>query len=151
MTAPVPVSFAVGGSGWTEPTRDDVKSVEARAEVASLDALQAERRRILPAYAKLAAMFKSGASSSGDSKRKAHRALISKRILAEWDGAKEPSEAALERMANSDVEHIAFVERLERDFVEFVLLEYKLTEIQEAVRSRETELHVFSAELRLAR
>lgn len=136
----------------TEMTRGEIREVESRAGVESIEALQNERRRILPDYAKLAAKFKGGNSASADTKRKQHRALVSKRILANWPkDQKEPSETALERMANSDVEHIEFCEKLERDFIEYTLLDYKLTEIQERIRSRETELMVYNAELRLSR
>ena len=54
-------------------------------------------------------------------------------------------------MANADVEHIAFCEKMEREFTEYVLLEYRITEIQERIRNRETCLNVYNAELRLAR
>ncbi len=130
----------------------DVKAIESRADVDSLERLQDERRQLLPRFAELAAKFKGGNSASADTKRKQHRALVAKRILGDWPkDAKEPSETALERMANSDVEHIAFCEALERDFTEYVLLDYKITEIQEKVRSRETELTCYNAELRLQR
>lgn len=130
---------------------DPTRAVESRADVESLEALQAERRTLLPRFTQLASKFKGGQSASADTKRKQHRALVSKRIEAEWKGDKAPSEAALERMANADVEHIAFCESIEREFTEYVLLEYRITEIQERIRNRETCLNVYNAELRLAR
>ncbi len=139
-------------SAAAEMTRGDVTALESRADVESLEALQAERRALLPRYADLARKFKGGNSASADTKRKQHRALVSKRILAAWpDGQKEPSEAALERMANADVEHIGYVEKLEREFTEYVLQEYKITEISERIRNRETCLNVYNGELRLVR
>lgn len=128
------------------------KPLEYRAEVESLEALQAERRKILPRYAELAAKFKGGSSASADSKRKQHRALVMTRIRQslDWkDGAKEPAENWLERMANADLEHIQFCEKLEREFTEYVLLDYQLTEIQERIRSREVELYCYKAETQL--
>lgn len=125
--------------------------LESRASVEALEALHAERRALLPRFATLAAKFKGGNSASADTKRKQHRALVAKRILAGWTGAKELSEAALERMANADVEHIAFCETMEREFTEYVLLEYRITEIQERIRNRETCLNVYNAEIRLSR
>lgn len=138
------------GMGYESATEVPVKMIEGRADVDSLEALQAERRALLPRFAQLAAKFRGGNSASADTKRKQHRALVGKRILAEWKGDKEPSEAALERMANADVEHIAFVEALERDFTEYVLLEYKLTEIKERIESRSVELYCYNAELKLS-
>lgn len=140
----------------THTVPDTDNALESRADVESLEAMHAERRALLPRFSELAAKFKGGNSASADTKRKQHRALVSKRILAEWKenakpDAKEPSETALERMANADVEHIAFVEKLEREFTEYVLLEYRITEIQERIRNRETCLNVYNAELRMAR
>jgi hypothetical protein len=125
--------------------------LEMRASVDSLDALQEERRKLLPRFAELAARFKGGQGASADAKRKQHRALVSKRILADWKGDKPPAENSLERMANADIEHIAFCEKMEREFTEYVLLEYRLTEITEKIRNRETCLNVYNAELRMAR
>ena len=127
----------------------DHAALESRASVESLEALHEERRALLPRFAALAAKFKGGNSASADTKRKQHRALVAKRILA--SSTDKPSEAALERMANADVEHIAFCEAMEREFTEYVLLEYKITEVQERIRNRETCLNVYNQELRLAR
>lgn len=126
-------------------------ALESRASVESLEALHEERRALLPRFAFLAAKFKGGNSASADTKRKQHRALVSKRILAEYVGDKALAENALERMANADLEHIKFCEAMEREFTEYVLLEYRITEIQERIRNRETCLNVYNAELRLAR
>ena len=139
---------AGGGGTMTLPPANEL---DERASVESLDALHEERRALLPRFAELAAKFKGGNSASADTKRKQHRALVSKRILAAWDSEKPPAETALERMANADVEHIAFCETLEREFIEYTLLEYRITEIQERIRNRETCLNVYNAELRLAR
>ena len=126
-------------------------ALENRASVESLESLHEERRKLLPRYAELAAKFKGGNSASADTKRKQHRALVAKRILANWGDEKPPAETALERMANADVEHIAFCEKMEREFTEYVLLEYRITEIQERIRNRETCLNVYNAEIRLSR
>ena len=124
-------------------------ALESRASVESLEALHEERRALLPRFAALAAKFKGGNSASADTKRKQHRALVAKRIQA--DSPDVLAENKLERMANADLEHIAFCDTMEREFTEYVLLEYRITEIQERIRNRETCLNVYNAELRLAR
>jgi hypothetical protein len=136
----------------------DIKAIESRADVDSLERLQDDRRKLLPRYAELAAKFKGGNSASADTKRKQERALVSQSILedlrqknAKVEGWKEPSEAALERMAMADPRYINFVNAIDRDFTEYVLLDYKIQEIQEKIRSRETELMCYNAELRLQR
>ncbi len=129
----------------------DHTALESRADVESLEAMQEERRGLIKRFTALGAKFRGGNSASADTKRKQHRALVSKRILAEWKGDKEPSEAALERMANADVEHIAFCDAIERDFTEYLLIEFRITEISERIRNRETCLNCYNSELKLAR
>lgn len=142
----------------------DAKALEQRAEVASLEALQHKRRQLLTEYAPLAAKFKGGAVAGTDAARKRHRALVAKRILVEqqqlWEAKakpgvvavgpfKEPSETALERMANADTEHIAFCDKLEADYTRFIVLENDIQEVNEKIRSREVELYAYNAELRM--
>lgn len=141
-----------------------VKPIESRAEVDSLEALQHKRRELMKEYAPLAGKFKGGATAGTDAARKRHRALVAKRILVEqqqaWEakakpGAiavgpfKEPSEAALERLANADTEHIAFCLKLEQEYVRFILLDNDIQEVNEKIRSREVELYSYNAELRM--
>lgn len=152
-------------------TIPEPKALEHRAEVDSLEALQHRRRALLKDYAPLAAKFKGGAVAGTDAARKRHRALVAKRILVElrqrFDAGpqhvpskktaglmvpavfEEPSETALERMANADTEHIAFCDKLEADYTRFIVIENDIQEINEKIRSREVELYAYNAELRL--
>jgi hypothetical protein len=128
--------------------------LEGRAQVESLDALHAQRRAKVTEYAPLAARFKGGGGqgSSSDAARKRHRALVAKKILVEMGnpiGKEAPSEAALERQANAHLEHIAFCEKLEEDFVKFIVLENEINELNERIRSREVELRCYNAEIQL--
>ena len=135
----------VNGDGVLECT-----ALESRAEVQNLDALQDKRRALVKQIAPLSAMFKGGNSTSGDTVRKRHRALIMKRIAATSDD-KPFSEAALERMANADVEHIAFCDELETKFIRFTLLENDIADITERIRDREECMRCYRAELGLGR
>lgn len=129
-------------------------ALESRADVSNLDALQAKRRALVKEYAPLAAQFRggSGHGSSSDAARKRHRSLVAKRILlTQFKDQKEPSETALERMANADIEHIQFCEDLEREFTRYVLLENDIADVNEQIRSREEELRCYRAELGLAK
>lgn len=127
------------------------KALEQRAEVDSLEVLQAKRRALLIDYAPLAARFKGGATAGTDASRKRHRALVAKRILVQLEQKQEkaPSEAALERMANADTEHIQFCDALEADYTRFIVLENDIQEVNEKIRSREVELYCYNGELRL--
>lgn len=128
-----------------------VSDLEMRASVDSKEALLARRQTVMEELAPLAAMHKSnGQGTPADAARKRHRALVAKRILTSISG-KEPSEAALERMANADAEHIAFCEQLEADAVRYQVLAAEKEEIDYRLRARETELNCYSAELKLAR
>lgn len=144
-------------------TAIEPKALEHRAEVDSLEVLQHQRRQKMQEYAPLAGKFKGGATAGTDAARKRHRALVAKRILNDmkekWGKTlkpgevvgiwKEPAETALERMANADIEHIAFCEKLESDYTRFILLENDIQEINEKIRSREVELYSYNAELRM--
>lgn len=153
-------------------TAIEPKALEHRAEVDSLEALQHSRREKMKDYAPLAAKFKGGATAGTDAARKRHRALVAKRILVELrqefeKGPKqvpskrtaglmvpavfdEPSETALERMANADTEHIKYCDALERDYQRFILLENDIAEITEKIRSREVELLCYNSEIKLS-
>jgi hypothetical protein len=132
----------------------EATELEMRANVPSREALLARKRTLMKELAPLAAMHRSnGQGTPADAGRKRHRAIVSKKILEALKeaGQKEPSEAALERMANADGEHIAFCEDLEADAVRYQVLMVEKEEIDYRLRARETELNVYAAELRLAR
>lgn len=157
----------------TIPRVDHDTDLEGRAGVESLDRLHALRREKIKEFAPLAAKFRggTGGGSSSDAARKRHRALISKKILIELREAfdkgpkqvpskktagvmvpavfDEPSEAALERMANAHTEHIEFCDNLEKEFAKYVVLENEIDELNERIRSREVELRCYNAEINL--
>lgn len=134
----------------------EMTALESRAEIANLEALQAERRKLVKKYAPLAARFKggSGNGSSSDAARKRHRAGIANLILREQfreKGEKDPSETALERMANADKRHVDFCDELELQFADFLMLENEIADINEQIRNREECLRCWRAEIGLAR
>lgn len=146
-------------------TMPEMKPVEARAEVDSLEALQHKRRELLKDYAPLAAKYKGGRGqgSLADSARKRHRALIMQKILIEmkqeWGKNlrpgevvgvwKEPSESALERLANAHIDHIAFCQDLEDDVTRYIVLENEVKEIDEKIESRLAEMRFVTSEMRM--
>lgn len=151
----------------TAPTMPDTEeatyqAIEVRAEVESLESLQAKRRELIPRFAQLAAQFRGGQNASVETKRKAHRSLVMQEIAdsirQEWAKSntagkeyKEPSESMLERMARASDRHIKYCDTLEAEYVEYVMLESEIEAIKERIRNRETCLNVYNAELRLAR
>lgn len=131
----------------------EMTALESRAEIANLDALQDKRRGLVKEYAPLAAKFRGGQVAGSDAARKRHRAMISNLILQEirQEGQKDPSETALERMANADQRHIDFCDELEGQFVEFIVKENEIAEINEQIRNREECLRAYRAEIGLGR
>jgi hypothetical protein len=127
-------------------------ALEARAEVANLEELQAKRRALVKTFAPLAAKFRGGQVAGSDAARKRHRAMISNLILRDVRerGEKDPSETALERMANADERHIQFCKALEDQFADYIMLENDIAEVTEQIRNREECLRAYRAELSLA-
>jgi len=134
-----------------EGERDARTALESRADVQSLDYLHAKRRRIVAELAPLAALFEGGQSPLADAKRKQHRALVSRDLLLNMQGpkGKEPSETALERMANAHPRHVAFVELLESKRTRYGELMNAKMEVNEQIRNREHCLTCYAAEARL--
>jgi hypothetical protein len=144
-------SFALRDTADAEGVLEST-ALESRADIRNLDALQDKRRNLIRDYAPLAAKFRGGAIAGSDAARKRHRALVAKSILAEkYTDGKEPSEAALERMANADIRHIDFCESLEASFIKFVVLENDIADVTEQIRDREECLRAYRAELGLGR
>lgn len=139
---------------------------EIRAEIPSLDELHQRRRVKMKAYAPLAAKYKGsrGQGSLADSARKRHRSLIMQKILVEmkqeWEKPtgnpsivrgpfKEPSETALERMANAHLDHIKFCNDVEQEVQKYILLENDIDEINEIIQSRQAEIYAYTKEIGL--
>lgn len=139
---------------------------EVRAEIPSLDELHQRRREKMKEYAPLAAKYKGsrGQGSLADSARKRHRSLIMQKILVEqrqeWEKPtgnpsivrgpfKEPSESALERMANAHTEHIKFCNDVEKEVQRYILLENDVDELSELIQNRQAELYAYTAEIKL--
>lgn len=130
---------------------NEITALESKAEIESKEWLLARKRELTRELAPLAAMHRSnGQGSPADAARKRHRALVAKRILEsiQANGHKEPSEAALERMANADEEHRAFCDELQSQATRYNVLMTEKEEIEYRLRARETELNAYTAELK---
>jgi hypothetical protein len=127
-------------------------ALESRADVDNLEALQAKRRELVKKFAPLAAKFRGGQVAGSDAARKRHRAMVSNLLLRDLRerGEKDPSETALERMANADQRHIDFCKTLEDEFADYIMLENEVAEVTEQIRNREECLRCWRAELSLA-
>ena len=143
-----------------EIQQPDAKPIEYRADVDSLEQLHAKRREIIKRLAPLELLFGSG-GDRWDANRKRHRngiaKLIRNEIFEKWraggakEGWKEPAEAMLERMANSDDRHLNYVVETEGRFAEWMEVKNELDEVNEKIASRDVELRAYTGELFLQR
>lgn len=145
ILALTPRSYAHGS------TAEDVSALESKSEVQPKEWLLAKKRELMREFGPLAAMHRAnGQGTPADAARKRHRALVAKEILdaLKAAGQKEPSEAALERMANAHEKHVAFCTQLEADAIRYQILAAEKEEIEYRLRARETELNAWTAEVR---
>lgn len=107
--------------------------MEARVGVDSLEALQAERRKVVVQLAELRARY--GPGGTADAQRKAHRSAIASEIADRMtrETGKKPSEAEVERLAAGDSRVQAWLDRTEREMADYFLLETQATEWTERI------------------
>lgn len=129
---------------------------EQAAGVQSLDLLLYYQRDVVRRLAELEALFGGGDgdASLADVRRKQHRqqvmTLIRDDLRTQWEADsagqekppawKEPSESALERMANSDERHVRFVNALEAQRAQWVRLRWARRELEIRIAERDRVL-----------
>ena len=139
----------IAGGGTPETDWDGaLTQLEERAEIDSLDDLQARRRQLLPEYSALRALH--GSNGKWDAKRKA--LLEALKVRARMDATKrgeKVTEGLIDALAHADEQYIAFVDSGIDGATRYVVLETEITEIEEKVRNREFCLTAWSRELAL--
>lgn len=130
---------------------DEVRAVEQRAEVDCLGDLHAQRRQLLDVLAPLKALH--GPFGLFDDRRKQmlEATKVRARMALSIGREKKPTEAEIDATAYADQQYEKFLDDAYTAKIEYVLLANQLTEIEERIRTRELELMVYSAELKLAR
>ena len=124
------------------------RSVESRAEVESLDALHAERRALLPEYTKLRALY--GPFGTADARRKAMVSVVAIRVRRDLLAKNEKvTEAYLDAAAHADEQYQRHLDERDAGAARYLKLDTTVTEIEERIRSRETELNCYRAEIGL--
>lgn len=124
------------------------RSVESRAEVESLDALHAERRALLPEYARLRVLH--GPFGIFDARRKAMLCAVAVRVRMDLRARQEKTtEAFIDAAAHADNQYQRFLDESVAEKIRYVETETAVTEIEERIRSRETELNCYRAEIGL--
>lgn len=129
---------------------DELRAIEARAEVDSLGDLHARRRTLLVNLNPLKALH--GHNGIWDDKRK--QMLESMKVqarMALMESGQKVTEGAVESMAYADEMYARFIDNGISARIEYLTLQNEYDEIAERIRSREIELLAYNGELKLAR
>lgn len=126
------------------------ESLEDRAGVESLEALHHERRVLMRSLAPLKAMH--GSFGMFDVRRKQmSRAMMVKARMDMQQRGEKITDMMVEAHALTDKQFTEWLDRQERDRIEYLCQQTALDEIEERIRSREIALQAYNSELRLAR
>lgn len=152
-TTTTPDRIVAGGSGSASGAlaADELRPIEARAEVDSLGDLQQRRRELLNILAPLKALY--GPFGLFDDRRKRMLEAMKVKVRAELtsgDG-KKPTEAQIDAMAYADPQYERYLDDAYEAKIEYVRLANEEVEIAERIRSREIELLAYNSEVKLDR
>lgn len=133
-----------------EPTAAEVKALESRADVDSLDLLHAKRRALVEQLNPLKAMY--GPFGLFDDRRKQMVEACKLRAYAALTAAGEKTpEWRVESEAYGDEQYQRLLDEAMGQRIQYLTLENAVKECEERIRSRELELTCYAAELRLQR
>jgi hypothetical protein len=136
--------------------------LEHRAEVESFEMLLFKQRAIARELAPLDALFGGEQNAFADARRKQHRQWVASQILAELRAAheqrqagehplsgkdaafKQPSEAELERLANSDPRHLTWCDNLEQQRAQWSRLSSLFAEYEARIENRRVVLQCYA-------
>jgi hypothetical protein len=128
----------------------EVRPIEERAEVDALGDLHQRRRTLLDQLAPLKALH--GPFGVFDDRRKQLCETLKIRARAELTAqGVRVTEAAVDAHAYADPQYETLLDEAVTARIEYLKLENQLSELNERIRSRELELNVYAAEVRLAR
>ena len=146
--------MAEESGGWAsrqaEYTSVDVKAIESRADVDSLDLLHHKRRVLLVHLNPLKALH--GSFGLWDDRRK--QMLEAMKVKARQrlaESGQKTTEGMVESEAYADPDYLAFLDQGYEARIAYLTMHNELDEIAERIRSRELELAAYSAEVRLQR
>lgn len=133
-----------------DPSPDEAKAIEFKADIDSLEALQHQRRQMLPVYLKLKALH--GPFGMWDHRRKAMlEALKIQAIMEAQKAGSKYTDKTIDAAAHASVAYEQFLDEGTASRIEFLRMDVEMDEIVERIRSREFELTAWSAETRLGR
>lgn len=129
-------------------TAPPLDPIHVRAGVESLEALHDRRRQLVSESARLTALY--GPFGMWDAKRKQVLALCDLKVRDEALGREEKlTEAKVDTLAHAHPEYQAFLSRSVEEKAAWLVLENDLSDLNDRIRSRETELNFVRQEMGL--
>lgn len=133
----------------TNGPNGDLTQLESRADVLSLDALQARRRALMADNARLFALYGPFGHYDDHRKHMVEALKIQERMKLSAGREKKPTETEIDAAAYGSEQYGTFLDTALTEKVEYIRIATEITEIEEAVRSRELEISAYSRELAL--
>jgi len=125
--------------------------MECRADVASLNALQDERRALIREHGRLIALHGPFGHHDDHRKRFVEAEKVRARMELSKQSEKKPTEAQIDSEAYGSAAYQLFLDQSIEDRIRYLEVQTRLDEINEQIRSRELELLVYNSEVKLAR
>jgi phage gp46-like protein len=145
---PMPDAFVVSEAESHSLPADVVRAVELRAEVDALGDLHARRRQLLLTLAPLKALH--GHNGIWDDRRKQLlEAMKCKHRIAFAEAGHRATDAAVEANAYADEQYERFLDDGIAARIDYITQQNAMDELNERIRSREIELLVRNAELKM--
>lgn len=140
-------------AGGRSPATDwdgALTDLEARAEIDSLEGLQAERRLLVEQNAGLMARYGSFGMFDDFRKRFVEAQKIRARMMLANDGGKV-TEGAVDAHAYGSDEYQSFLDNAYEEKVQYFKIQTRIDEINERIRARELAILAYNSELKMAR
>lgn len=144
-----PDTIIAGGRSPASDYAGEVTALESRSDVACLEALHHERRKLYEQNAHLIARY--GSFGMHDDFRKSF--VECQKLKARMEltaGDKKATEGSVEAAAYGSDAYAAFLDNALAEKVEFLKVQNEIDEINERIQGREVALRAYVAELRLA-
>ena len=135
-------------SNATQDWAGELTTLEAKAEIDSLEDLQQRRRQLMTEYATLRALH--GPNGKWDARRKSmlEAMKIKARMTLKAAGEKI-TEAMVDAEAHADPQYIAFLDAGDAGAIRYVVVDNEITELQERIEGRRAALYAFAREASL--
>jgi hypothetical protein len=144
----MPNDFAVV-DGATGEVYEGCTALESRAELIPLEALHAERRKLITENAKLIALYGPFGHYDDHRKHMVEAQKIKARMELSAGREKKPTETEIDAAAYGSEQYGHFIDNALAEKIEWLRVSTAITELEEKIRSRELALTAYSREIAL--